>query len=368
MSSLLTTASLPRIPLVPKSLLKAHGVDCIVDKRFRAAARLLQHLWLRDNGIPTGHHTRRDGEGDIIIPLESLLSPEAARAGRNFISSAVFAYVRRELIMREDGACYDEERLLGNALTSSALVFSLFAPLAMEIQQATVAFQLLLPDFVKQVHSIRFETSPCRERTDPRFLMDGTAFDVALEVTTPDGDAATVFIEVKYSETMDGPAARYRDRYDAASRQVNLFNAPDAAILRSLALEQLWREHMLAQLAVDEAVTPRAMFVVIGPRLNRRVQAAARVYANELIPDEDLDYDRVRFQAITLETVIDAIREAGAVDLAKTLWARYCDFERIFHLAMAEYADTPAAPDVPPKASESKARKGRREQESAHVG
>ena len=47
--------------------------------------------------------------------------------------------------------------------------------------------------------------------------------------------------------------------------------------------------------------------------------------------------DRVRFRAITLEAVIDAIHQAGAVDLAKRLWARYCDFERVFHLAMAEY-------------------------------
>jgi hypothetical protein len=94
---------------------------------------------------------------------------------------------------------------------------------------------------------------------------------------------------------------------------------------------------MLAQLAVNEGVTPRAIFVAIGPRLNRRVQAAFRCYANELIPDEDLAVDRVRFRAITLETVIDAIHQSGAVDLAKKLWARYCDFERVFHLAMAEY-------------------------------
>ena len=51
----------------------------------------------------------------------------------------------------------------------------------------------------------------------------------------------------------------------------------------------------------------------------------------------DLPDDRVRFQAITLETVIDAIHQSGAVELAKKLWARYCDFERVFHLAMAEY-------------------------------
>jgi hypothetical protein len=182
MSSNLTAPALPRIPLVPQSLLKAHGVDCIVDTRFRAAARLLQHLWLRDNGIPTGHHIRKEGDGDVVIPLESLLSPEAARAGRNFIPT-VHTFVRRELIMREEGACYEEERLFGNALSSMPMCFNIFAPLAMNLELATASFQFLLPDFVKQVNGIRFETSPSRDRHDPRFLMDGTAFDLALEVS-----------------------------------------------------------------------------------------------------------------------------------------------------------------------------------------
>jgi hypothetical protein len=87
------------------------------------------------------------------------------------------------------------------------------------------------------------------------------------------------------------------------------------------------------------------MFVAIGPRLNRRVQAAFRCYANELVAEEDLADDRVRFRAITLEAVIDAIHQAGAAELAKKLWARYCDFERVFHLAMAEYTQANAAAD-----------------------
>ena len=228
------------------------------------------------------------------------------------------------------------------------LVFNMFAPLAMDLELASAVFRHLLPDFVEHVLAIRFETSPGRR--EERFFNDGTAFDLAIEVITPDGEQATIFIEVKYSELMEGPAARWRERYDEGSRQVGLFIDPDAASLRSLALEQLWREHMLAQLAVNEGVTPRAMFVAIGPRLNRRVQAAFRCYANELIPEDDLADDRVRFRAITLETVIDAIHQAGAVDLAKKLWARYCDFERVFHLAMAEY--TQADPSNEPVATQ----------------
>jgi hypothetical protein len=371
MTSFLTNAPLPRVPLVPQSILRDHGVDCIIDTRFRAAARLLQHLWLRDNGIPTGHLIRNHGDGDVVTPLESLLSPEAARAGRNFISPAIHTFVRRQLILREEGACYDEERLFGNALSSMPMCFNVFAPLAMDQELATATFRLLLPNFVKQVHSLRFETAPSRERdrADPRFLQDGSAFDLAAEVTDLDGDRATVFIEVKFSETMDGPPARHRDRYQTAAREVQLYNDPDSFVLRSLACEQFFREHTLSQLAVDAGLTPRAIFVVIAPRLNRRVQASIRIYANEVVPEEELDYDRVRFQAITLETVIDAIRQAGAVDLAKALWARYCDFERVFHLCMAEYAAEPSSmPEQAPGTDVGKTRKRHRNSENFHVG
>ena len=102
--------ALPRIPLVPQSLLKAHGVDCIIDTRFRAAARLLQRLWLKDNNIATGLHIRSDANGDVVIPLDSLLSREAAHAGRNFFSPAIHTFVRHELILREEGAMFDEQR------------------------------------------------------------------------------------------------------------------------------------------------------------------------------------------------------------------------------------------------------------------
>jgi hypothetical protein len=272
-----------RVPLVPQSLLKAHGVDCIIDTRFRAAARLLQSLWLKDNNIATGLHVRSNSDGDVIIPLGSLLSREAAIAGRNFLTPAIHTFVRHELILREDGGYYDEERLFGNALSSMPLSFNVFAPIAMDLELASAVFRCLLPDFVSKVLNFRFETSPGRR--EARFLNDGTAFDLALDVITPEGEPATVFIEVKYSEAMEGPAARSRERYDEASRQVGLFIDPDAALLRSLALEQLWREHMLAQLAVDAGVTSRAVFVAIGPKMNRRVQAAFRCYANELIPE-----------------------------------------------------------------------------------
>lgn len=332
--------SLPRVPLIPDEIVRRENVYFEVDTRFRRAARYLQSLWLKDRQIETGNHVRGEGDDAIIMPLHSNLSRDAARAGKNFMSPEIHALVRRELLMREEGAAIDEERLFGNALSSMPACFNVFGPMKLDLALASAVFRKLLPDFVDQVEDFIFEHSPGRR--EALFLQDGTAFDLAVRVITPDGEPATVFIEVKYSESMEGPAARLRDRYDEVSRKSGLFVDADSPLLRSLALEQLWREHMLAQLTVDQGITPRAVFIAIGPRLNRRVQAAFKVYESELIDEEDRDDNRVAFKAITLEAIFEAMHEAGAKEIARDLWHRYADFERVYNLALGEFIDAVA--------------------------
>ena len=128
---------------------------------------------------------------------------QAADAGKNFLSPAIHALVRHTLVMREEGAMFDEERLFGNALSSMPLVFNLFGPMAIDLRLATSVFKRLLPDFVQSVEAIEFEHSP--GRFDDRYLSDGTAVDLMLKVITPEGKQGTVFIEVKYSERHVGP-------------------------------------------------------------------------------------------------------------------------------------------------------------------
>lgn len=333
-----------RCPLVPDQILKDHNCFFEIDTRFRKAARLLQVLWLKDRNIEPGIHVRGEGDDAIIMPLHSNLSTAAAAKGLNFLSPDIHAFVRHELIMREEGAAIDAERLYGNALSSMPMTFNIFAPLAMDLDLATRVFRSLFPDFVSKVEGFAFEHSPGRRL--PRFLDDGTAWDLAVRVVTPDGEAATIYIETKLSEDMAGPAARLRPRYDEVSRESALFIDPESAMLRSLALEQLWREHMLAQLCVDQRLTSRALFVAIGPKLNRRVMAAFRCYQSELIPDHDLDDNRVPFAPLTLEAMFTAIELAGAKDLANNLHARYADFERVYRLCLEDLAPVPPSPPV----------------------
>lgn len=322
---------LTRVPLVPEAVLKRHSAYCAIDTRFRAAARFQQALWLKDQDIPTV----ADVSAKPHSFLGAILSSEAARAGKNFVSPDVHRLALQEWLLCEEDAAIDPDRLFGNALSSMPLVFNLFGPLALNIELATAVFRVLLPDFVHSVQRIIFEHSPGRRKES--FLADRTAFDLAIHVTTLDGETGTIFAEVKFSESMDGPAARMRDRYNEAASQVRLYHEPDSAILRSLAIEQLFREHMLGQLCVDQGITSRAIFMAIGPRLNRRVQAAFRVYEAELLDADQRDDDRVAFAPLTLETMIEAIATAGAADLAQALWGRYCDLDQVYRLSMQEF-------------------------------
>jgi hypothetical protein len=96
--------------------------------RLRASARLLQCLWLRDHDIPTAASTAPVSTSSDTVngtdrnsytpatSFGSILSAEAANAGRNFLSPAVHRLALQEWLLCEDGACIDEERLFGKRL------------------------------------------------------------------------------------------------------------------------------------------------------------------------------------------------------------------------------------------------------------
>lgn len=229
---------LPRTPLVPERILRQYGAYCSFDGRFRSAQRLLQCLWLRDHDIPTAASQTRETTSGNPPPYQgygSILSAEAANAGRNFLSLAIHRLALREWLLCEDGACIDEERLFGNALSSMPLVFNLFGPLALDLDLASSVFSRLLPGFVRTVERVQFETSPGRR--DPRlnrrgegpYLGDRSAYDCAIQAIDPSGTRCIIYIEVKLSEMLDhGNVAKPRDRYAEASHPVRLYNDPDS--------------------------------------------------------------------------------------------------------------------------------------------
>lgn len=342
-SSAPTFQQLIRTPLIPEAVLKRHGAYSAIDTRYRTAQRLQQALWLKGQNIATAAEALAETDSH----LGSILTLDAARAGKNFLSNDIHRLAVQQWMFCEDDAAIDPERLFTNALSSMPLTMNLLGELALNVELASAVFQILFPDFVQSVHRVLFEHSPGRR--DERYLADRTAFDFAVHIITPDGEPGIIYGEIKLSESLTGPAARMRERYDEASRQVRLYRDPESVALRTVALEQLWREHMLAMLAVENGVTPRALFMAVAPQLNRHAQVAFKTYEAELLDADQREPDRVAFLPLTLETFIQAIAQAGAYDLARALWDRYCDLGPVFRLATQEYAgdDAPSFSYLP---------------------
>ncbi|MCJ2072962.1 hypothetical protein MKK75_29915 [Methylobacterium sp. J-030] len=259
------------------------------------------------------------------------------------MNSAIARFVHQALVLREPGSLWDETKIRSNLLSSQNLCLNLCVPLALDLDLATAVWRRLLPDFVHTVTNLRFESSP--GRNDPLWLEDGTAFDAVLDVITPDGVVAFVIIELKYIENFSGPAATSRPRYQAAAHAADLFIDPDAPELYRVGVEQLRREHCLAQLMIQRGLAARGRFVLVGPRLNPRVAAAAQAYSAHLIDPAGLAEQRVGFNHITVEAILAALSAAGAGEHALVLHRRFLDLERVAALALGD--DSPAPPAAP---------------------
>ncbi|WP_020173728.1 PGN_0703 family putative restriction endonuclease [Methyloferula stellata] len=306
------------LPLIPEPVLRKHQVHQPHDSRFRASARLLQALWRTDKQLPAGTYISSEGKA---VRLGSRLSSAAARTGANFISRDIAALAFKEVCYREIGAAIDEERLYCNLLSSTPLVFNLIGPMRLDLELATAVMRKIIPGFMGTITQVIFEHSPARR--DPRFTHDGTAFDAVMRYTTDAGRRGFIAVEVKYSESCTEPVPTLRPRYDELSRETGLFVDADNAELRTNPLQQLWREHCLAQIMIQNGLYDEGYFVLIAPRLNHLVQSAANGYVRQL---KEPVAGLVPFINVTLETVIEAMKEAGATSEASTLYRRYCDF------------------------------------------
>lgn len=306
------------LPLIPAPVLKAHRVNEPYDTRFRAAARLLQSLWRQGMGYPIGHH--RDPEGKRR-KLGSRLNHKTAMAGANFINGRIANLVRREVAYREPGAFIDEGRLYGNLLSSQPLCFNLFGALKLDRDLADAFFKRLFPDYVARVDGIGFEHSP--GRGNAAFTNDHSAFDVFVRVTTTTGEAGFIAIEMKYSESMQEPLSPHRPRYEEIARSAGVFTDPDAGQLHQNPLQQLWREHLLSRVMIQNGLYADGRFVVIAPAMNAQCANAVRAYQRHLTSDNPAQSG---FQAITLDDCLDSLSAIGAGEIADQLRSRYLDF------------------------------------------
>jgi hypothetical protein len=320
----LTAVPIPdRLPIIPDAILRQHKVHEPIDTRFRAAARLLQALWRERHDLPMGYYVSARGRRK---PLGSRLNALASAAGGNFLDPALQRLARRELAYREPGALIDEARVWSNLLSSMPLTFNLFGALKLDRRLANAVCQALWPDLVSEVCHIQFEHSPARG--DLRFTGDATAFDVFISARDATGAKTFVAVEMKYSESMTEPEARLRPRYEELAQTCGLYRDAADAQLRASPLQQLWREHMLAQTLLSAQLFDRGTFVCVAPRLNAPVQRACAMYAARLAEREQA----CGFASIELEALVEAVGTAGAEDLGEQLHERYCDFAPVHAL------------------------------------
>jgi hypothetical protein len=308
------------LPLIPASVLKKHHCHEPLDTRFRSAARLLQALWRKDRDLPIGSYVDRDG---TVHKLGSRISDAAGLGGGNFLTPEIARIVRREVAYREVGAMLDEQRVATNLLSSMPLTFNLFAPWQGELARASGYLRELLPAFTGVATALLFEHSP--GRGNPRLTADYSAFDLLIRYDLPSGSRGFVAFEVKFSESMREPVPEMRPRYDELSETSGLFLDHAAPALRANPLQQLWREHMLAQAMIDNQLYDEGYFVCIGPGLNNHVQDAVEMYRSHL---REPVGSKVRFVDLTLEDVIETIRQSDPPH-AEALHRRYCDFWRV---------------------------------------
>lgn len=315
-----------QLPIIPRAVLTRHKVCEDFDNRFRACARLLQAKWREQQDLPIGIHTGKNGRKRAI---GSLISKTAAEEGRNFLNPEIAEVVRLEMAYQEAGALIDQNRLYGNLLSSMPLCFNLFATLRNDLTLAARILRAIIPAIdIKAVHNVWFEHSPGRQ--DPTLTGDRSAFDVAFVYERSNGKAGLIGVEIKYSESGYEPAPpELNPRYAALSQASGLYKEPAHAALRVNPLQQLFREHLLAQAAVMRGDYAEAYFVQIAPRHNHLIQSAATLYKSFLAPVGD---GHVPFVNIELEQVIEAYGWAGEHDLATALWQRYCDWWQVHEI------------------------------------
>jgi hypothetical protein len=265
------------LPLVPELVLKRHRVNEPLDTRFRSVARLLQSIWREERKLPIGRYCNEDGE---FRKLGSRISLKAGDAGGNFLTSQIFHVARREVAYRELGAMIDPERLACNLLSSVPLVFNLLAPWRHALDRAQGYLMELLPAFVGTPAELLFDHSP--GRGDHKFLGDYSAFDALIRFTDFQTHTGFVAIEIKLSESMQEPIPMWRPRYDELTEACGLFLDHAAEALRGNPLQQLFREHLLAQRMLDMDLYDRGYFTLIAPALNYHCQQAAEAYQAHL--------------------------------------------------------------------------------------
>ncbi len=285
--------------------------------KFQKRARLLQSMWRADQEYPMG---TKDTSPE---PLGSMLPmPWAEETLANFLTPSIQQVVIEEVRgeKREKVQLYKEPRIFNNLLSSQPLCFNLFGEIARDMSLASKAFRELTNGYLYEVTDFRFEFSP--GRSDPKYLGDGTSFDVFVSGNSQSGEMVFLGIEVKYHENLKKWKKALKERYDEVANAMNCFSGGDYKVLRTTPLVQMWRDHLLAGSMLLNGDFDKGMFIFLYPKDNIDCSDVADKYLSHLS-------DTSTFQAWTMEDVFDVLSKLAPENWSDVFFDRYLAFSKI---------------------------------------
>lgn len=226
------------------------------------------------------------------------LDERATAQGLNFVVPEAFEQAKARA---KGGKGVDEKRTFPNMLSSQAMCFNVFAPLARDAQLAGTVLRPLLPGLEK-VLVIAFEHTPEKTVFGDQSGRGGVDCDLLIQAVWTDGQKAVVTIETKFVEPefsrcgfrrpgrqAKGQAVCPDDISVASDHGRCLYSANKGyrywlqsrrlATLGASALPQvgcpfggpewqLWVNHTLAHAEADARGAQHAMFAVCAPAAN----------------------------------------------------------------------------------------------------
>lgn len=246
------------------------------------------------------------------------LTEEAAQCkGANFVSPIAFETARRRFAQGKGVT----KRTFENMLSSQAMCFNLFAPLAADLVLASAVFRRILPQ-VTTVSSIQFEYTPSNDIFGDQAGFAGVDCDLLLEGIATDGTSVVIVLETKFVEPEfsicgfrnSGRSAkglpicpddvkidkedsaclysvrkgyRYWERtWEIGSLQISAFPAVGCPF--GGPLWQLWVNHTLAKVEALRRGASSAIFAVCSPENNDPLAALEKLQTfKKLLADPD---------------------------------------------------------------------------------
>lgn len=259
------------------------------------------------------------------VRLGSRITEAAGKQGVNLLAPEIAALVRRECVYRELGAMIEVDRLRSNLLSSMPLTFNIFAPLKLDLRQASRFMAELFPGLMTEVLAVKFEHSP--GRGSAVYVRDYSALDLCVYGLNATGQRVMAGWEIKYSEgTFEPTPNRISDRQLEITATSGLYHEAEDPGLFLNPHQQLTRELNLCQSILHHGDVDVGLFVLASPRLNHLTQAMGESFGAMLNPPQD---GRAGFVSITLERVLEALVSIGMVAHAQALHRRYFDFHLV---------------------------------------